>query len=93
MKRTITLTFQFDDDPWFDERENQWHPTDAHAYAMDQVNGVLTFIGYTVDFAEARLDGQLLADQNGNAPEEIKRLEKQYPLFMSLLGKNKGEIK
>ena len=60
---------------------------------MDQVNGVLTFIGYTVDFVDAKLDGQLLVDQTGNASEEIRQLQPQFPLFKRLLEKNKGEAK
>lgn len=82
MKRTLTLTFEFDDGPWFSADEGVWEPTDAVAFAMDSVNGVVTSGGYCADFVSAKLDGEVLVDANGFVAEEVKKRELQYRKFM-----------
>ena len=80
MKRTLTLTFEFDDAPWYSEETGEWYPTDAIKYAMDGVNGIVagTFCG----FVNAKLDDEMLVDVNGFVSEEVKKREKQYRVFM-----------
>ena len=81
MKRTLTLTFEFDDGPWIDRQTQEEHPTDAIAFAMDQVNGAVSHT-YDVDFIDAKLDGEVLVDGSGYVSEGVQKCELQYRVFL-----------
>ena len=80
MKRTLTITFEFDDGPWKDDNGVE-HPTDAVAYAMDMVNEAVP-CAYPKDFIDAKLDGEVLVDSNGYICEEVKKREQQHQAFL-----------
>ena len=80
MKRTLTLTFEFDDGPWIDRDTGKKYPTDAIAYAMDQVNDTLPRV--CVDFVDAKLDGEILVDGAGYVSEDVQKHEAQHRAFL-----------
>ena len=80
MKRTLTITFEFDDAPWVDKETKEEYPTDAIAYAMDHVNRSVPFAACE-EFVNAKLDGEVLVDRNGYISEEVKQREIQYQRF------------
>lgn len=83
MKRTLTLTFEFDDGPWIYEETGEEFPTDAVAFAMDQVNGALPrVVGVDVQFVDAKLDDLVLVDGKGFISEEVKKREIQHRAFL-----------
>ena len=84
MKRTVTITIEFDDGPWFDTEREEYFPTDDIAYAMDKVNAVVPRIGD--EFVVAKLDDEVLVDRNGYVSEEVKKREAEYQYFMSRIG-------
>lgn len=83
MKRTLTLTFEFDDGPQLDEETGLQEPTDAVAYAMDLVNETasMALSSDIVAFIDAKLDGEVLVDGNGFVSEEVKKRNRQYRAF------------
>ena len=82
MKKTLTLTFEFDDGPEFDEETGLEHPTDAVAYAMDHVNEMASLgLSCRISFVEAKLDGEVLVDGSGYVSEEVKKREAQHRAF------------
>lgn len=81
MKRTLTITFEFDDGPWFAKDEEVWYPTDAIAFAMDQVNGAVPYAS-GADFINAKLDDEVLVDRTGYVSEEVKKREVQHRAFL-----------
>lgn len=83
MKRTLTLTFEFDDAPQLDEETGLQEPTDAIAYAMDLVNEMASLgLSCETSFVEANLDGEVLVDGNGFISEEVKMREVQHRAFL-----------
>lgn len=82
MKRKLELILEFDDGPWFSADMEEWNPTDPLAYAMDQVNSAIPHINGDVHFVEAKLDGELLINRNGETLDEVKSLALQYNIFM-----------
>lgn len=83
MKRTLTMTFEFDDGPWFAKDEGVWYPTDAVAYAMDLVNEAAPWVcGEDIHFVDAKLDGEVLVDGSGYVSEDVKKREVQHRAFL-----------
>ena len=80
MKRTVTVTFEFDDDPWFDPDSGEYFPTDVIGSAMDAVNGILPIVGN--EFVDVKLDDKVLVDRNGYVSEEVKKRDDQHQAFM-----------
>lgn len=77
MIRTLALTFEFEATE-FRDVDGEICPPDPLGEAMDMVNAYKRCGGI---FVEARLDGELLIDKDGNAADEVKKLV-QYELFM-----------
>lgn len=87
MNRTLTITFNLNDEPWYDDETREMQPTDILAFAMCAVNNAITFVATDdsdVGFVKAELDGELLVSRNGKAPEEVKKLV-QYQAIMRTL--------
>lgn len=85
MKRTLSITFEFDDVAWVDEDTKREYPTDAVAYAMDQINNVVPNVCPDVKFINAKLDGETLVElmnEAGYVSEEVKRRERQHRAFL-----------
>ena len=82
MKRALHITLQFDDEPWIDEGAGKEYPTDAIAYAMDQVNNIFQFLSGDVEFCNAILDGETLVYGDGRASEEVKKRAQQHRAFL-----------
>lgn len=80
MKRKLTITYEFDDVPWFNEDIGEECPTDAIAYAMDQVNQ--TVPRSSADFIEAKLDDEILVDGTGYVSDKVKAYAMQYNVFV-----------
>jgi len=76
MKRTLTLTFEFDDSSLVFIEDGEEYLTDAFAFAMDQVNGVVPYAA-GANFVDAKLDGDILVDGNGYVSDEVKRCNRQ----------------
>lgn len=81
MKRTLTITFEFDDAPWIDKETGDMYPTDAIAYAMDHVNRSVPYASCD-EFVDAKLDGEILVDRTGYVSEEVKKREVQHRAFL-----------
>ena len=81
MKKTLTITFEFDDGPWIDRETGEKRPTDPIAFAMDQVNAAVPHT-YEVDFVNAKLDDVVLVSGNGYVSEEVKKRELQHQVFL-----------
>lgn len=82
MKRTLTITFEFDDAPQIDEETGLEYSTDVVAYAMDLVNEMAS-IALAGDnaFVDAKLDGCILVDGSGFVSEAVKKRERQHRAF------------
>ena len=76
MKRTVTAVFEFEDgaEPG---RPDCSHPSKAVRKAMEIASCAFGVEGFSL----ANLDGELLVDKNGNAPDEVKILP-EYVLCM-----------
>ena len=84
-KRTLTITFEFDDGPWHDEEDGADYPTDPIGYAMD----ITKFAAYQNpdEYVKTELDGKLLFSKTGDAPEEVKQLPQYETLLRQLQGR------
>ena len=70
MKRLLTITMEFEDNP-YDEETGQNITFDVVDFAMDIVCQSTSGLANLVD---AKLDGELLVDRNGFVSEEVKKL-------------------
>ena len=82
MKRKITVTIEFDDDPIYLEEEDKWLETDALDYAMDVAARIAG--EYWGEFQKAEFDGELLFTRDGEAPDAVKQMPKYAWVMESL---------
>lgn len=82
MKRKITVTIEFDDDPIYEEEEDKWYEIDALDYAMEVVTRIAD--DFCSEFQKAEFDGDLLFARTGEAPDSVKQMP-QYAWIMDSL--------
>lgn len=76
MKRLLTVTMEFEDNP-YDEETGQNITFDVLDYAMDIICESTSGLA---DLVDAKLDGELLVDRNGFVSEEVKKLGRHRTL-------------
>lgn len=82
MKRTLTITFEFDDGSWMDEETGkEYPPIDAIAYAMEHVNRSVPYANCD-EFVDAKLDGEVLVDRRGYISDEVRQRKMACWAFM-----------
>ena len=84
MKRTLTLTFEYNDS-WFDNNSEDPEINTPLGYAMDNV--INSILSSDISFIDAKLDGHLLIDKEGNAPGKVKQLQ-QYLKFVKITARD-----
>ena len=80
MKRKLVVTYEIDDAPWFSADDEEWNETDPEAEAIS----ILKDIACYDEFVQAELDGCLIFNRTGEAPESIKKF-RQYEILLESL--------